>query len=74
MQSLKEKGIPTVIYYIKPLHLQLAYKQYPVAGSAGLPICEKLSEQVLSLPMHPYLSEKTQEYIIESLSKELSSS
>lgn len=74
MQSLKEKGIPTVIYYIKPLHLQLAYKHYPVAGSAGLPICEKLSEHVLSLPMHPYLSEKTQEYIIESLSKGLSSS
>lgn len=71
MQSLQEKGIPSVIYYIKPLHLQLAYKNYPIAANAGLPICEKLCERVLSLPMHPYLDEETQDYIIESFSKAL---
>ncbi len=70
MKSLQEKGIPSVIYYVKPLHLQLAYKNYPVAGNAGLPVCEKLSEHVLSLPMHPYLSEETQDYIIENFIKE----
>lgn len=67
MDSLQEKGIPSVIYYVKPLHLQLAYKNYITAGSKGLPICEKLSERVLSLPMHPYLDESTQSFIINSL-------
>ena len=58
IQSLQEKGIPTVIYYVKPLHLQLAYKHYPVAEASGLPVCERLSQRVLSLPMHPYLDER----------------
>lgn len=65
MASLKEKGIPSVIYYIKPLHLQLAYNSYPVAGKAGLPVCQELSKRVLSLPMHPYLDKETQERIID---------
>lgn len=71
IQSLKEKGIPTVIYYVKPLHLQLAYKNYPIAESAGLAVCERLSQHVLSLPMHPYLDEETQGYITETLIEEL---
>jgi dTDP-4-amino-4,6-dideoxygalactose transaminase len=71
MQSLQAKGIPTVIYYVKPLHLQLAYKHYPVAENTGLPVCERLSQRVLSLPMHPYLDEETQDYIIEALIEEI---
>jgi len=71
IKSLQEKGIPTVIYYVKPLHLQLAYKDYPVAEGSGLPVCERLSQRVLSLPMHPYLDEETQDYIIESLVEEM---
>lgn len=67
MRSLQEKGIPTVIYYVKPLHLQLAYKNYPVAESSGLPICENLSQRVLSLPMHPYLDQEQQDYIISTV-------
>jgi dTDP-4-amino-4,6-dideoxygalactose transaminase len=55
MASLKEAGIPTMVYYVKPLHLQTAYKQYPTATGSALPVCEKLSERVLSLPMSGYI-------------------
>jgi dTDP-4-amino-4,6-dideoxygalactose transaminase len=61
--SLKERGIPTFIYYPMPLNLQTAYKHYPT-GPNGTPNAEKLAQQVLSLPIHPYLDEKTQDYII----------
>ena len=53
--DLKEAGIPTMVYYVKPLHLQTAYKNYPIAGSDGLPVCEALANEVLSLPMSGYV-------------------
>jgi dTDP-4-amino-4,6-dideoxygalactose transaminase len=59
---LKAEGIPTAVYYAKPLHLQTAYRDYPVAGN-GLPVTERLAGEVLSLPMHPYLEEATQDRI-----------
>ncbi|MGE0846507.1 MAG: DegT/DnrJ/EryC1/StrS family aminotransferase [Flavobacteriaceae bacterium] len=62
-EALKSAGIPTAIYYPKPLHLQTAYKRYPVA-QGGLPVCEKLAGEVISLPMHPYLDEETQDAIV----------
>lgn len=51
---LKEKGIPSMIYYPKALHDQIAYKylNYEVGSS---PVTEQLSECVLSLPIHPYI-------------------
>lgn len=55
MSNLKEAGIPTMVYYVKPLHLQTAYKHYPTATGAPLPVCEKLSARVLSLPMSGYV-------------------
>jgi dTDP-4-amino-4,6-dideoxygalactose transaminase len=57
MATLKEDGIPTMVYYVKPLHLQTAYKHYPTATGSALPICEKLSERVLSLPMSGYVGD-----------------
>jgi dTDP-4-amino-4,6-dideoxygalactose transaminase len=51
MADLKEAGIPTMVYYVKPLHLQTAYNHYPTATGAGLPVCEALMEEVVSLPM-----------------------
>lgn len=60
---LKERGIPTAIYYPKPIHVQAPYEAYPVAGN-GLPVTEQLAGEVLSLPMHGYLDEKTQDEII----------
>lgn len=64
--QLKEKGIPTAVYYAKPLHQQPAYRAYPT-DPAGLTVAERLSQQVLSLPMHPYLEEASQTRIIEEV-------
>ena len=54
--TLKAQGIPTAIYYPKPLHRQEAYRHFPVADS-GLPVTDQLAEEVISLPMHAYLDE-----------------
>lgn len=56
MLDLKEAGIPTMIYYVKPLHLQTAYSHYPTATGGRLPVCEELAKRVLSLPMSGYIS------------------
>ncbi|MGH8605659.1 MAG: DegT/DnrJ/EryC1/StrS family aminotransferase, partial [Gammaproteobacteria bacterium] len=64
--SLKEKRVPTAIYYSKPLHCQTAYLNYPTSPG-GLSVSEKLAGEVMSLPMHPYLEPKGQDYIIESV-------
>jgi len=69
--ALKDNGIPTMVYYPKPLHLQTAYKEFPVAGET-LPVSESLSQSVLSLPMHPYLDEASQTRVIESLRRAVS--
>lgn len=68
--ALKADGIPTAIYYPIPLHLQQAYKQYPV-GKGGVANSEKLAAEVISLPMHPYLDEPTQGRIIDSVRRAL---
>jgi dTDP-4-amino-4,6-dideoxygalactose transaminase len=63
---LKQAGVPTAVYYAKPLHRQTAYAHYPVAGN-GLPTSERLAAEVLSLPMHPYLDKATQERIVAAV-------
>jgi dTDP-4-amino-4,6-dideoxygalactose transaminase len=62
-ETLKAAGIPTAVYYPKPLHQQTAYKHYPVAGN-GLPVSDRIATEVVSLPMHPYLTEETQDRIL----------
>ncbi|MGN6583325.1 MAG: DegT/DnrJ/EryC1/StrS family aminotransferase, partial [Rhizobiaceae bacterium] len=62
--ALKENGIPTMIYYEKPLHQQKAYSRYKCA-SGGLPVSETLPDRILCLPMHPYLKRDDQERIID---------
>jgi dTDP-4-amino-4,6-dideoxygalactose transaminase len=64
--ALKAQGIPTAIYYPKSMHQQTAYKAYPVADG-GLPVSERLSGDVISLPMHAYLDEPTQQRVIEAV-------
>jgi len=68
--KLKASGVPTAVYYAKPLHLQTAYRDHMVAGN-GLPVSERLAGEVLSLPMHPYMDEATQDYIAETVLKAL---
>jgi dTDP-4-amino-4,6-dideoxygalactose transaminase len=69
--ALKARGIPTAIYYPKSMHQQTAYRQFPVADG-GLPVSERLSGDVISLPMHAYLDEATQQRIIEAVRGALS--
>ena len=64
--ALKSQGIPTAIYYPKSMHQQIAYRDFPVADG-GLPASERLSRDVISLPMHAYLDEPTQERIIATV-------
>ncbi len=63
---LQEKGIPSVIYYVKPLHAQVAYQHYPRTPT-GLMVSEELPNNILCLPMHPYLGEADQDRIIETI-------
>jgi len=62
--DLKAKGIPTAIYYPIPLSRQKGYSHYP---SAPIPVSERLSQSVISLPMHPYLDSVTQDRISEAV-------
>ena len=63
--KLRTAGVPTAIYYPKPLHQQTAYRHFPSAGS--LAVSQRLSGEVLSLPMHPYLESAIQEKIVSAL-------
>jgi dTDP-4-amino-4,6-dideoxygalactose transaminase len=64
--SCKRAGVPTIVCYPIPLNRQQAYRHYPVAPG-GVPVAERLAEQVLSLPMHPYLDEATQDRVIDAV-------
>jgi dTDP-4-amino-4,6-dideoxygalactose transaminase len=68
--ALKAQGIPTGIYYAKPLHRQAAYRHFPVAAG-GLPASERLAEEVISLPMHAYLEQPVQDRIIAAVRRAL---
>jgi dTDP-4-amino-4,6-dideoxygalactose transaminase len=70
--ALKSEGIPTAIYYPIPLHRQQAYKHYPV-GDGGVTISDRLAAEVISLPMHAYLDEATQNHIIDATRRVLNS-
>lgn len=63
---LKDAGVPSMVYYPKPLHLQTAF--------AGLnhrigdyPVSENVARRIFSLPMHPYLEERTIQQIVDAL-------
>ncbi|MCC6779363.1 MAG: DegT/DnrJ/EryC1/StrS family aminotransferase [Hyphomicrobiales bacterium] len=69
--ALKAQGIPTAVYYPMPLHLQEPYRAFPVA-EGGAPVSERLAQEVISLPMHAYLDEPTQERVIAAVRSALS--
>jgi len=66
-QYLNDKRIPSMVYYPVPLHLQRAYRDLGY-GKGDLPIAERLSGQVLSLPMHTELDNNQLAYICEHIS------
>ena len=64
--ALKAQGIPTAIYYPKPLHRLEAYRRFPVVDN-GIPVTDQLAEEVISLPMHAYLDAAAQDRVIEAV-------
>lgn len=68
--SLKEAGVPTAIYYPKPLHLQEAFSDLGL-GPGTFPISESISEKVFSLPMHPYLEDETIDFIVGRIAESI---
>lgn len=65
-KKLKEKGIPTAVHYPKPLHLQECF-EYLGYKKGDFPISEIVSEEIMSLPMNPYVTDEEIEYIVENL-------
>lgn len=61
-KSLKEAGVPTAVYYPRPMHLQTAYARFG-EGPGSLPVSERLSERILALPMNPYLDDVGAEHV-----------
>ena len=64
--SLKEKGIPSMIYYPKPMHRQTAFAGLESARE-NFPVSDMLCGCVLSLPMHPYLSDEDVESVCDAV-------
>ena len=64
--TLGPRGIPTAVFYPKPIHLHAPYRGFPVAGG-GLPVTEQLAQDVVTLPMHPYLTRDDQDRIIAAV-------
>ena len=65
-QYLKEKGIPSMVYYPLPLHKQTAFYGFSRIGSL-LGVSEKLVQSVLSLPIHTEMTDEEVDYIIETV-------
>lgn len=69
-QKLKEQGIPTMVYYMKPMHRQGAYAG-TYSAEADCPVTERLCEKVLSLPIHPYMKKDQVAEVVKALESEL---
>jgi len=63
---LKENGVPSAVYYPLPVHAQPAYA-YLGYQLGQFPVAERLCQQVLSLPVHPGLTESQQAYVVAQL-------
>jgi dTDP-4-amino-4,6-dideoxygalactose transaminase len=63
---LEHRGIPTMIYYPVPLHLQKAYHN-PGYGEGSFPVTEKLSKTVISLPIHTEMKPAELEFICDAI-------
>jgi UDP-2-acetamido-2-deoxy-ribo-hexuluronate aminotransferase len=64
--KLKEQGIPTAVHYPMPLHLQEAF-EYLGYKQGDFPISEQVSQEIMSLPMNPYVSDDEMRYICNCL-------
>jgi dTDP-4-amino-4,6-dideoxygalactose transaminase len=64
--SCRAAGVPIAIHYATPLHQAPAYRRFPTAAPQ-LENAESLSQEVLSLPMHADLDERTQDRVIDAI-------
>ena len=64
--ELRDKGVPSAIYYPVPMHCQTPYKAFP-ESACGLKVTRDLCERVLALPMHPYLKPAQQRQIADAM-------
>ena len=65
---LADAGVPTMIYYPKPMHLQAPYLPHG-GGERSLPVSETVCHEVMSLPMHPYLADEDAHRIADLVRK-----
>jgi len=68
--NMKSRGIPTAVHYPVPLHLQPAFSDLGL-GRGSFPVSEAVAERVISLPMHPYLSDDRLSDIVIALTQSL---
>jgi dTDP-4-amino-4,6-dideoxygalactose transaminase len=68
--ALEAQGVPTAVYYPKPMHLQPAYAAFG-EGPGSMPVSERLCGEVLSLPMNPYLSAEQIERVCDAVERAL---
>ncbi|HTR81886.1 MAG TPA: DegT/DnrJ/EryC1/StrS aminotransferase family protein [Bacteroidota bacterium] len=66
MSRLKTAGVPTAIYYPKPLHLQEAFRSLGYKRG-DFPVSERIADSIFSIPMHPYLDHEDQDYIVNAI-------
>ncbi len=71
ISKLEALKIPTAIYYPKPLHLQEAFSMLGYR-KGDFPVAERISDTIMSIPMHPYLSDDQIDYITENIKNSLS--
>ncbi|NLN48394.1 MAG: aminotransferase DegT, partial [Clostridiales bacterium] len=69
-EDLKKAGIPAMIYYAKPMHKQTAFADM-VFDEEDFPVSNYICDRVLSLPIHPYLTEEEQERVIAVVGRSL---
>lgn len=66
LKRLKQRGVPAMVYYPRPIHWQRPYKEFPIAGDR-LAVTDRLPGSVLSLPIHPYLTADEQFQVVAAL-------
>ena len=66
IRRMTELGVPTAVHYPMPLHLQPVYRELGYK-KGDFPHAERAAERVVSLPMHPYLDESTQDQIVNAV-------
>ncbi len=66
LDKLKSHGVPTAVYYPKPLHLQEAFRNLGYKRG-DFPVSERIADSIFSVPMHPYLKDDVQDYIVKAI-------